>query len=142
MSKKLDTLRAKWRELRGATEDKLAALNTEIVTTHRKKRAIVKVRGFFIDNGLWPAIEQAAAANTSRGARAFADILADMSLQFIDLDRGNSRRMLADLIADGLMTQAQADALNARADGKAFWWAAHGFTGPITQADLDAAGLT
>lgn len=136
-----DALVAKWATLQGSDDERVAAINGEIVKTGRAAVPISGVMTRLRSEGVWLPIKAAAASGESVGAAAAVDLNSDLRMQTIDFDLPIVGQMLADLVQHSLLTQAQADALNAMGDVCDPWWMANGYASPITMSELEAAGL-
>lgn len=94
------------------------------------------VRQAAIEGQYWPALIEAR-ESTTPAVRALAiTVLAwidDQSgaIQTVDMDRPTVVQMRASLVAAGIVTQAQADALSALADTSIPWWESVGLKEPV-----------
>lgn len=101
------------------------AINAKRVSVRRPVPTWL-VRQTAIEGGYWPALVEARESTTPAIRSLAITVLAwidDQSgtIQTVDLDRPSVGQMRAALVAAGLVTQAQADALNALAEAVIPW---------------------
>ena len=136
-----DALKTKWATLSpGTTAQKLAAINALTVAGPAQSVPISTVVNWLRMNNLWLPIKAAVAFGSSPGAMAAVDLNSDLREQTIDFTLPLVGAMLADLVSHGLLSQAQSDALVAMGATTLPWWQSAGYTSPIGQGDLAAAG--
>ena len=152
-----DALKAIWPSLTDNTTDaKLATLNgMTVAATDKQDIPFGDVIGYLALNGLLAPLKQFSASAytgvaTHDQALGVAQTLFIMfgtitALQTSDPTAyGVMKGMVASLVANNNMTQAQADGLIALANKPAIpWWKANGYTSPVGTGDLiNAGGLT
>jgi hypothetical protein len=136
-----DALVAEWQALTSTTTDaKLAEINALTVAGPRKPVPIVDVTHYLRSNNLWLQIKGAAAQGVG-SAIAAVDYNDDRRAQTLDFDLPIVQAMLADLVANKLLTQEQSDALVALGNTTQPWWMANGYQRPINKGDVVVAGL-
>lgn len=133
-----DALIAEWANLSGTTEEKLAAVNAMTVAGSDQLVSIADVMSYLRENGLWLPIK--AAAGSNQAAAAAVDIAGDLRAQTIDFNLPLVKMLLTALVASGLLTQANADALAAMKNTTQLWWQVKGYSSPFSENDLIAAG--
>lgn len=148
-----DALVAQWTTLGGTTTEKLAAINTLTQDAPKVDVSISAVVAYLALRGKLATL-QAYAANPPGNVNAQALIAARELTALIASPNAPPFRMsdatvyaaiqnfLAALASDNAtgLTADDPPALLALAAAKIPWWQAHGYSSPITQGDLDAAG--
>lgn len=110
----------------GLTDQQVAdAVNAKTVAVRRPVPTWA-VRQAAIEGGFWASLTDAAASPVDAVRRLAVNVLAwidDQSgtVQTVDMDRPSVVAMRAALVAAGICTQSQADALNALADATIPW---------------------
>lgn len=137
-----DALIAKWPGVVGTTTaDKLASLNAETMAGPVQGVPVVTVMTYLWTNGLWLPMLAAAQAGTSNGAIAAVALLEDRTRETIDFSLPTATALLADLVSNSLLSQAQSDAIVAMGTPQVPWWRANGYALPISLGDLAMAGI-
>ena len=106
-------------------EEAAATVNAKQVSI-RRSVPTWEIRRAAIEGGYWPALVLAASDAGSQRQGLAISVLAwidDQSgtIQSVDMDRPATQQMLSGLVAAGLVTQAQADAINSLADAEIAW---------------------
>lgn len=135
-----DLLTEKWATLSGSTSEKLAAINAETVSGPNRLVPISELMSYLRTHNLWLPIKAAAASGSSVGAIAAVDLNEDMRMTSIDFSIATAQALLADLVSHSLLTQEQADTILAMQITSIPWWQSAGYTSPIGEGDLAAAG--
>jgi hypothetical protein len=117
-----------------ATPSYAGMSDAEVISAVNAKRETVRrlvptweIRRAAIEGGYWPAIVLAAADASSPLRQGLAiSVLAwtdDQSgtIQTVDMDRPATQQMLAGLVAEGLISQSQSDALSELANNDIAW---------------------
>lgn len=133
-----DALISKWNTLSGTTDIKLSQINSLTVAGPDRLVPISEISDMLRSQGAWLPIK--AAVTTSVGAAAAIDLNEDQRLVTIDINLPIVGQMLADLVSHSLLTQVQADAIVALKNTTTPWWQVNGYTSPINNNDLLAAG--
>lgn len=137
-----DALVAKWPTLSGTTAEKLAAINALTLAGPNVPVPVLQVMTYLRTNNLWMAIK----ASATPGAQAAVDYNSDPRVQTLDVSLPIVQGMIADLVTHSLLTQTQANEIIAMGNVGIPWWktpvasGGGGLSGPITMADLQAAG--
>lgn len=113
-------------QYRGLSDQLLADAVNGLRVTVRRPVPTWLVRQAAIENGYWPALVEARESTTPAIRGLAITVLAwidDQSgvIQTVDMDRPAVVQMRAALVAAGIVTQAQADALSALADAVIPW---------------------
>lgn len=148
-----DALIQKWSTLTGATDEKIAAINAEMVDGPMQDVTVSAITGYLALNlKLAPLIDYA--EHPPSGAVPSSLIAARNLVAVFRLPQppafGTSNSAiyaalgaaLDAIIADPLsgLTQADGVALMALADTSVNWWRANGYSSPVGHSDLEAAG--
>lgn len=149
-----DALVAKWATLTGTTDEKLAAINSEMVAGPKQSVEVSAVTGYFATQlklASLMAYADAPPANAVSEAVASAkNLVALFRLPQPPVFRTDIPEIysvvdaaLEALASDPLtgVTQSDADTLIALADTMTHWWAANGYPEPINYVNLSQAGL-
>ena len=150
-----------WPTLSGQAADKLAALNAMTVAGPGVDVSIQQVAGFMLLNGIYPTVT-AFAASANNGTQphdgallAAKTFVAWMALQnappvhmsqpdvVAAVTQMGNAMVAQEVAAPGStgFTQAILNGLLALGQTTMPWWQANGFSGPLTSADVAAAGL-
>jgi hypothetical protein len=144
-----DALKAKWATLSGTKADKLTLINLITVSGPNKDVAIGDVEGYMSLQGILTGLEDWLEANpTPSAARTAAkELLRTIASPHVTVFRTSDAAtfasvssMIGTLQAASLITQIQHDAILAMAATTVPWWQSAGYSAPVTQGDLDAAG--
>lgn len=102
------------------SHDEAAASMNAVDIPVRKLVPLWNVKKTAIESGCWLTIKAAAVSHVSPGVQGAAtvalDYINDQRFENLDMDLTSTQEMLGALVAGGVLTQAQADTLDALAD--------------------------
>lgn len=148
-----DALKAKWATLTGTVADKLTAINAATVVGPRVDVAISSVVGYlalqaklstlqaYASNPPTSAVPQAVVA-----AKELVTLIATPSIHIFQLTDANTYAAVSNFLnalagdAGTGIVASDVTALLGMAETTVSWWSANGYSSPISQTDLDAAG--
>ena len=148
-----DALTQKWATLSGTTAQKLAAINAATADGPKRDISVSSVVGYLATIGALdtlqtyaatsPAGSNATAVKIARNFLAFCQFAPAGVFQTSDQTHYSAiTAQLDELAADATsgVTQATADYLIGLSATSVSWWSANGYTSPIGEGDLQAAG--